>query len=120
MKITKEQIKQKARNAKLEMEIWVKEQQLKARRFWVNHKTEIIVLAPIVIPAISNVAIKAINGYNKRKEQERKDLTIWDPSAQHKWPLRRKLTTSEWLEVSERRAKNEKLGDILESMKVLY
>lgn len=63
---------------------------------------------------------KTVNKHmNVKKEQKLKDLYCYDRSAGHYWRLRRKLTNSEWVEIDRRMNNGERLGIILEELKVL-
>lgn len=76
-------------------------------------------LLTVLTKGTINLGKETIRNANLRKEEALRDLTIWDPSERHRWQLRRKLTSEEWLEISEKRANGEKLSDILNAMKVL-
>ena len=54
-----------------------------------------------------------------RKQEELKTLNIYDRSHGHYWPLRRELTTREYMEIDRRKDSGEKLRDILDDMRVL-
>lgn len=65
--------------------------------------------------------LRAVNnsGFGAKRQKKAKDLVYWDPSSRHHWTLRRELSNNEWAEVERRRRNGEKLGDILEDMRVL-
>lgn len=91
----------------------------KAAEIWTENK-EILMVA---IPGAIGVVGKGINMLgrrsNLRKEKNLKDRYIYDRSMGHYWELKRNLKQSEWSEIERRKHSGEKLGDILNSMKIL-
>ena len=84
-----------------------------------DNKDAIVSLTPVVIGGV--VAVTKVIGkhHNLRKEKEVKDLYCYDRKLGHYWALKRELSNNEWLEIDRRKAKGEKLSDILDELKVL-
>ena len=92
----------------------------KLRDFWNNNKESIITFTPLAA-GIVTLGIKTIGKHrNLRMQKYNKERYVYDTSLGHYWKLSRKLKNSEWLEIERRRAKGERLADILASMKVLH
>ncbi len=56
---------------------------------------------------------------NLDRQEELKTLFIYDRSHGHYWPLRRKLSSREYIEIDSRKDSGESLRDILLDMRVL-
>ena len=82
----------------------------------------ILALTPIAVTVTRSVT-RLVNsvGYRieRKEERNRRSYSCYDRSAGHYWELKRKLRNSDWSIINERKAKGEKLGDILKDMKVL-
>ena len=96
-----------------------KEKLSDVRQWCGNHKAEIMVLAPVLISGAVEMVKVATKKKNLNEEQHLKDNYIYDRSMGHYYELRRKLKSSEWLQIEERKAEGETLGRILEDMRVL-
>ena len=93
---------------------------VKAKRFYEENKEIIIpAMIPVVIGTTKAIAKGLVRNNRVQEEKELKENYIYDRSAGHYWPLRRKLKTSEWIEIDTRRCSGERLYDILASMRVL-
>ena len=99
--------------------------QVKAREFmnWASANKEVIIaVAPVAI-----AAVKGVNGMVRtidrkvdlRKEQQLKDLYIYDRSMGKYLKLRRKLTSREQVEFDMRKRSGESAAQILASMRLL-
>lgn len=89
-------------------------------KVWANENKEtIIALAPMVLVTITNVIRFTNKRVNLRKEQNLKDLYIYDHSHGHYWKLKKKLSADQWIEIDNRKAKGEILCNILNDMNVL-
>ena len=114
---TVEELKKKSKAAEMREKVKAK---LDGVKEWVVNNPEYAV--PLIMSIIP-VGKKVVSGMHRnntlKKEQELKDLYCYDRSLGHYWKLRRKLTSDEWQEVNRRKTHGEKLGDILQSMKVL-
>lgn len=91
----------------------------KCKKVIIDNKDTIVSLTPVVIGGV--VAVTKVIGkhHNLRKEKEVKDLYCYDRKLGHYWALKRELSNNEWLEIDRRKAKGEKLSDILDELKVL-
>lgn len=98
---------------------WVKNRWTDVSCWCSEHKTEIMVVAPVVIGGIATTAKIVGKSVNLNKEQNLKEKFVYDTSLGHYWELRQKLTNSQWTEIERRRANGETLGQILNDMKVL-
>ena len=107
-----EELKQKATEMKLQAEIFVKETELKARRFAKEHPYETMAVAAFV----GRLAVKEVS---KAREYRIKTHRMYDHSLNCWLHLRRPLRSYELTELSKRRANGERLVDILNSMDVL-
>lgn len=87
---------------------------------WINNNKEmILVLGPATLGAVTTGAKVVSKHVRQNKEKDLKDLYCYDRSLGHYWKLRRELTNSEWVEIDKRKNNGERLGDILEELKVL-
>ena len=106
--MTKEELKNEFINAPYKIKNWYYR-----NKKWAGPTASVVItVTPFLVRAISKRA-------NLVKEQNLKDLYIYDRSHGHYWELRRKLSTRELLEIDKRKDKGESLVDILESMRVL-
>lgn len=87
---------------------------------WVSdNKEAVLILVPATLGAVTT-GVKVVSKHVQRsKEKELKDLYCYDRSLGHYWKLRRELTNSEWAEIDKRKNNGERLGNILEELKVL-
>lgn len=88
---------------------------------WIDNNKEIIMIAaPTVIGMIKWGAKQTSKSVDNRRERELKTLYKWDPSAGCYYHLRRALTNDELRRIDKRVHENkERMGDILDEMKVL-
>lgn len=101
---------------KAKIKAWLREKKEKAYNFYQENKQWII---PTAI-AVSGVAIKQGSKYIAARKQENVKEKFWyDPSLGRYWKLRRRPDRNETLEIDRRHSEGERLGDILESMKLL-
>lgn len=89
------------------------------KNWFIDNKEAIILLAPICIGAFTACVKVVGKRANLNKEQDLKDLYCYDRSLGHYWRLRRELTNKEWVEIDNRKKNGERLGDILNELKVL-
>ena len=73
----------------------------------------------VVIKTISGIAKSVDRKIDLKKEQDLKDLYIYDRSLGYYHELNRKLKPSEALEIDQRRSNGESMAQILASMKLL-
>lgn len=90
-----------------------------AKNWIIDNKEAILVLAPVCVGALTTCIKVAGKRANLNKEQDLKDLYCYDRSLGHYWRLRRELTNAEWIEIDQRKKNGERLGDILDELKVL-
>ena len=91
---------------------------------WTKENKEIVI--GILVPTALAV-VKTVTGITKsidrkidlKKEQDLKDLYIYDRSLGYYHELNRKLTPSDALEIDKRRSDGESMAQILASMKLL-
>lgn len=57
--------------------------------------------------------------YRQHLEHKDKDLRCYDASLGRYWELKRKLSNHDWLEIDRRKARGERLGDILDDLRAL-
>lgn len=87
---------------------------------WIKENKEVLVVVIPVGCSLIGTVVKAASKYGHDKdERELKDEYIYDRSNGHYFRVKRKLTSAEWLEVDQRRANGELLGQILLDMRVL-
>lgn len=91
---------------------------------WMNANREVV--GTVLVPA-GIVAVKTVTGLVKsvdrkidlKKEQDLKDLYIYDRSLGYYHELKHKLSSREALEIDRRRNNGESMAHILASMKLL-
>ena len=91
----------------------------KAKDWIANNKEFLIVAVPIGIGAVAEgrkVISQASTNANRRKEQNHRDYDVWDPSAGVQIHCKRKLSNSDRIEISIRRANGESTPRILKDM----
>ena len=99
---------------------WVERKTKEALEWAANNKEFVIVTVVPTAIAIGGKVIKTAKRDSQiRKEQDLKDLYIYDRSMGHYWELKRKLKPSEWQTFERRKANGERVGEILQSMRVL-
>lgn len=87
---------------------------------WVSENKEIaIVIIPIAVKGITSLGKTMVKRSIQNKEEELKTMYYYDHSAGCYYHLRRELTNREKLEVDRRRSNGERLGYILDDMRVL-
>lgn len=88
-------------------------------RWCSENKSMLVILASGTL-WLATAAVKAAGNHHALKKQEHvKNEYCYDRSLGHYWELRRKLTNEEWVIIDKRKKKGERLGTILESLKVL-
>lgn len=86
--------------------------------FFESHPMVAIMLVSTGV-SLTKVAVKGICDVRKAKLEIASANSIYDRSLNARWQLRRPLTNEEMTILESRKNEGEKLGDILESMKVL-
>lgn len=80
---------------------------------------ESLAVATVIVGGVVKVLPKLLIAKNNSERERIKEEYCYDRSLGHYWALRRPLSNSEWREIENRRSNGEKLGDILEQLKVL-
>lgn len=117
--MTKEQIKEKIKIKKWELDNWWTDQKYKAKRFWDENKEYIVVLAPVVIASGEKIIKSVRRDVRLKEERDLKEKYIYDMSLKCYYEMRRKPTTKEYLEIERRKKSGEPLGKILANMRLL-
>ena len=84
-----------------------------------DHKAELVVFGPPMISGAIEIIKIAARRKNVSEERRLKDNYIYDRSNGHYYEVKRKLKSSEWLQIDERKEHGERLGAILLDMNVL-
>lgn len=91
----------------------------KSKKWCKDHKSELLILLPVVIPSVIDMAKIATRSNNLKEEKHLKENCIYDRSLGHYYETKRKVKSSEWLQIDHRRQEGELIGDILKDMKLL-
>lgn len=84
-----------------------------------QHKEAIIVFGPVIMGGIIEIAKISTKKNTVNEEKALKERYIYDRSAGHYFELKRKLKSSEWLQIEQRKNNGESLGYILADMRLL-
>ena len=84
-----------------------------------GHPTELLTFGPALIAGAFGLTKGIIKHVNLKQAEHMKNLYCYDTSLGRYWELRRKLTNKDWLAIERRRANGEKLGEILDDLRVL-
>ena len=98
---------------------WTRDRIDDVKYFYRTHKEEVILFGPVVVGGAIELSKKLIRRSNLAKEEQIKEEYWYDPSLGHYWKLRRRPNKNECLEIDRRKQNGERLGDILESLKLL-
>jgi hypothetical protein len=98
---------------------WLKNRKTDAEAWWEENKETVMVLGPAAI-GLATLGFKVFGKrINLRKEQQLKELFMYDNSTRRYWPLKRKLTIEERLTIERLQENGERLGNILAQMGML-
>lgn len=87
---------------------------------WCCENPQLVVTIAASAVGLATTGIKAVSRHHNLRQQERiKEEYCYDPKLGHYWTLKRPLKNNEWLEIDRRRARGERMANILRSMKVL-
>lgn len=87
---------------------------------WANEHKGAIVTGTMAFLALAKTVTKtAGKAYGMHMERRNKDLRCYDASLGHYYELSRKLSNRDWLEIDRRKARGDRLGDILEDLRAL-
>ena len=90
----------------------------RGKTFVQDHATEIIVGIPAAIGAIREIN-KMANRHKSRKDEQRREKRLYDPSLGGWWDLKKPMTNNQMLEVEARVNNGENRGDVLRKMGLL-
>lgn len=97
----------------------VKEKFNNAIRWMSDNKEIVVFVGPAILGSITGITRMLIRQGRLRKEKNLKNLYCYDRSLGHYWKLKRELTNPEWVAIDKRKQNGERLGDILDELKVL-
>ena len=86
---------------------------------WAKENPELAALGAAGIGAAAKGLKSLVRTYNVKRDQYNKERYIYDRSLGMYLHTRRKLSNKDYSMINSRRAKGEKLSDILTSMKIL-
>lgn len=84
-----------------------------------EHKGMAIGIAVSAIELVRTGIKVGGKAYNRYMDIRAKDLRCYDTSLGRYWELKRKLSNKDWLIIDRRRARGERLGDILNDLNAL-
>ena len=90
-----------------------------AREWGKEHPEEAATIICTAIGAIGLIGRRAYHRHKVHMESQLKERYIYDRSLGRYWKLRRKLTTSEQIQISEMKRAGMSYGDILTKLKLL-
>ena len=91
----------------------------KVKDWTIRNRYTLATYVPVAISGLTIFTKVVGKRINLGKAERVKNLYCYDRSLGHYWRLKRKLSNREWLEIDKRKAKGERLADILAEMKVL-
>lgn len=86
-----------------------------ARNFWNRNKEAIVILTPVIISGIGMIN-KSVKRREDKKEEEKRERRVYDPSMGDWWDLKKPLTNNERLEMERRVSEGELRGSVLKDM----
>jgi len=98
----------KRENKRKELIEWAKE-----------HKGAVLTGTVAAFGLVKTVSKTVMKAYGMHMEHRNKDLRCYDASLGHYYELSRKLSNRDWLEIDRRKARGDRLGDILEDLRAL-
>lgn len=119
MEEQKKTLKEKFEEAKAKASEGIRNGFYAAKGFWAENKEFIGPAIPVIIGGIGFAAKAIVSGSKDKEERDRKELYVWDAKSGQWFRLRRKLRSSEQLELAHRKSNGENVEDILLSMRVL-
>lgn len=91
----------------------------KAKQVVVEHPAESFALATTVVGSVIGLAKRADRKADLKKAENLKERYIYDRSIGGYWKTRRKLNTSDMLEIERQKKLGRSLGEILRDMRLL-
>lgn len=98
---------------------WIHNRTVDAKRVITEHPYETLFVASGVFGVLTKTITVVGKSMNLRKEQQIKDLYIWDAKLGRHWQMRKKPSQWQQLEIERRQEAGERLGSILESLDLL-
>lgn len=98
---------------------WLFHRKMAVQDFFRRYPKETLAVVLLTASGVVRVLPKLIRARNINEEERIKEEYVYDRSLGHYWKLKRPLSNDEWREIENRKANGEKLGDILESLKIL-
>jgi len=98
---------------------WLFLRKMAVQDFFRRYPKETLAVVLLTASGVVRVLPKLIRARNINEEERIKEEYVYDRSLGHYWKLKRPLSNDEWREIENRKANGEKLGDILESLKIL-
>ena len=98
---------------------WFALKKLALKMWFEAHPRETFALVAVMASGAVKIIPKLLRARNISEQERIKEEYVYDRSLGHYWKLRRPLDNDEWREIEERKRSGEKLGDILEQLKVL-
>lgn len=91
-----------------------------AMKMWFEaHPRETFAIIAVMASGAVKIIPKLLRAHNINEQERIKEEYVYDRSLGHYWKLKRPLDNDEWREIEERKRNGERLGDILEELKVL-
>lgn len=91
-----------------------------AMKMWFEaHPRETFAIIAVMASGAVKIIPKLLRARNINEQERIKEEYVYDRSLGHYWKLKRPLDNDEWREIEERKRNGERLGDILEELKVL-
>lgn len=91
----------------------------KAKQMVVDHPAESFALATTVVGSVIGLVKRADRKADLKKAEQLKERYIYDRSIGGYWKTRRKLSTSDMLEIERQKKLGRGLGEILRDMRLL-
>ena len=91
----------------------------KTKQLVTEHPAESLALATTLVGSVIGLARRADRKADLKKTEELKERYIYDRSIGGYWKTRRKLTTSDMLEIEREKKMGRSLGEILRDMRLL-
>ena len=91
----------------------------KTKQLVTEHPAESLALATTLVGSVIGLARRADRKADLKKTEELKERYIYDRSIGGYWKTRRKLTTSDMLEIEREKKLGRSLGEILRDMRLL-
>lgn len=84
-----------------------------------ENKEATMAVASVAIPGAIEIVKMIVRKSDRKDDEKRRKLDMWDPVEGHWWHLKRELRNYEYLEIEERVRNGESRGSVLEDMGLL-